>query len=51
MVYGHTHKAEVYESGRTLVVNPGEVCGYFSGKSTVALLDMDKLEAKIVDLT
>jgi putative phosphoesterase len=26
VVHGHTHKAEVYKSGRTLVVNPGEVC-------------------------
>ncbi len=51
VVHGHTHKAEVYRSGETLVVNPGEVCGYLSGKSTIALLDTDKLEAKIIGLT
>ncbi|MEM3874217.1 MAG: metallophosphoesterase [Candidatus Bathyarchaeia archaeon] len=50
LVHGHTHKAEVYKSGKTLVVNPGEVCGYLTGKSTIALLDMEKLEAKIIDL-
>ena len=51
VVHGHTHKAEIYRSGKTLVVNPGEVCGYLSGKSTISLLDTDKLEAKTIDLT
>jgi putative phosphoesterase len=50
VVHGHTHKAEVYKSGKILVVNPGEVCGYLSGRPTVALLDVEKLEAKIVDI-
>ncbi len=50
VVYGHTHNAEVYRKGKTLVVNPGEVCGYLSGKSTFALLDTAKIEARIVDL-
>lgn len=50
VVHGHTHKAETYKKGKTLVVNPGEVCGYLTGKSTMALLDTDKLEAKIISL-
>ncbi len=50
VVHGHTHKAEVYRKGKTLVVNPGEVCGYLSGKSTIALLDTDKREAEIIEL-
>ncbi|MDH5374862.1 MAG: metallophosphoesterase [Candidatus Bathyarchaeota archaeon] len=50
VVYGHTHNAEVYRKGKTLVVNPGEVCGYLTGKSTVALLDIDKREAKVIEL-
>jgi putative phosphoesterase len=50
VVHGHTHKAEVYRKGKTLVVNPGEVCGYLTGKSTVALLDIDKREAKVIEL-
>jgi len=50
VVHGHTHKAEVYRKGKTLVVNPGEVCGYLSGKSTIALLDTDKCEAEIIEL-
>jgi predicted phosphodiesterase len=31
-------------------VNPGEVCGYLSGKSTMALLNTVKREARIVEL-
>jgi hypothetical protein len=50
IVHGHSHNVEVYRKGKTLVVNPGEVCGYLSGKATVALLDTGKREAKIVEL-
>jgi len=50
IVHGHTHKAEVYRKGKTLVVNPGEVCGYLTGKSTIALFNTDKHEAQIVNL-
>jgi putative phosphoesterase len=50
LVHGHLHKSETYRIGKTLVVNPGEVCGYLTGKSTIALLDTAKHEAKIVDL-
>ncbi|MEM0058051.1 MAG: metallophosphoesterase [Candidatus Bathyarchaeia archaeon] len=50
VVHGHTHRAEVYRKGKTLVVNPGEVCGYLTGKSTIALLDTDRLEARILNL-
>lgn len=50
VVHGHAHKTEIYRKGKTLVVNPGEVCGYLSGKSTIALLDTVKREVKIVEL-
>jgi putative phosphoesterase len=50
VVHGHEHKAEISRKGKTLVVNPGEVCGYLSGKSTIALLDTVKREVKIVEL-
>lgn len=50
IVHGHTHGAEAYRKGKTLVVNPGEVCGYLTGKSTIALLDTSKREARIVEI-
>jgi putative phosphoesterase len=50
VVHGHTHKAEIYRSRKTLVVNPGEVCGYLSGKPTIAIYDTTKNEAKLLTL-
>ncbi len=49
VVYGHTHKPEIYQIGKTHVVNPGEVCGYLTGKSTFGLFDTELLEAEIVE--
>jgi putative phosphoesterase len=50
VVHGHTHKVEVYQKGKTLVVNPGEVCGYLTGKSTIALFDTVKRRVRLVGL-
>jgi putative phosphoesterase len=50
VVNGHTHVAGIHRKGKTMVVNPGEVCGYLTGKSTLALLDTVKREAKIIEL-
>lgn len=50
VVYGHSHATGSVKRGKTLVVNPGEVCGYLTGKSTMALLDTIKREAKITEL-
>ena len=49
VVRRHTHKAEIREE-KTLLVNPGEVCGYLSGRQTVALLDLAELRAEILEL-
>jgi len=50
IVYGHTHEAVVKRVRNTLVVNPGEAGSWLYGKSTVALVDLDKMEAEIVGL-
>jgi putative phosphoesterase len=50
VVHGHNHKTDVYQKGKTLIVNPGEVCGYLTGKSTIALLDTNRREAEIIEL-
>jgi len=39
VVYGHTHQAVVERRGGTLVVNPGELCGCLTGRSTYAVVD------------
>jgi len=50
IVHGHTHEAKTYRKGGTLVVNPGEVCGYLTGKSTIATLNTQTLDVKIISL-
>lgn len=50
VVYGHSHEARTFKRGKTIVINPGEICGYLSGKSTMALLDTLTREATIVQL-
>lgn len=50
VAHGHTHKAEIYQKGKTIVVNPGEVCGYLTGKSTMALIDTNSRETKIIEI-
>lgn len=50
VVYGYTHEAKTYVSGNTLIINPGEICGYLSGVSTMALLDAENRTTKIVQL-
>jgi len=49
IVRGHNHKAEIIE-GETLVVNPGEACGYLTGRQTVALIDLQEMHGQIVEL-
>jgi putative phosphoesterase len=50
VVSGHTHIAVNKTKGKTLVVCPGEVCGYLYGKPSMALLDTGKHEAQIIQL-
>jgi hypothetical protein len=50
VIHGHTHEAKIYKERKTLVVNPGEVCAYLTDKSTIALLNSQTKEAKIVEL-
>ena len=38
VIRGHTHQLEIKE-GKCMMINPGETCGYLSGKQTILLLD------------
>ncbi|MBZ2164912.1 metallophosphoesterase [Methanobacterium sp. VT] len=47
VIRGHTHKMEIL-NGETMIINPGEVCGYVSGQKTVVLLDTDDLSFEVI---
>ncbi len=49
ILYGHTHTPFVRQ-GKCLVVNPGETCGWVTGKSTLAIVDLDALTAEIIEM-
>ena len=50
VIHGHSHNKSIEKKGKTLAINPGELCGYLTGKPTLALLDTSKNEAKIMEL-
>ena len=51
VVYGHTHQAESRKEDRTLVLNPGEVCGYLSGRATIVVLDTQTMDVRMIQLS
>lgn len=50
VVRGHTHRTQNEVIGGTLVVNPGEACGYLSGEATIAILEVPGKRVKFVKL-
>ena len=50
IIYGHTHHKDLYEEGKTTVINPGECGGWLTGKSTIAVLDSIDLNVRMINL-
>ena len=50
VIHGHSHNLSIEQKGKTLSINPGELCGYLTGKSTVAIFDTIKQQARIIEL-
>jgi putative phosphoesterase len=50
VLYGHTHRTDNRLVNGVLILNPGETYGGLTGKSTVAILDMEDLSASIIQL-
>ena len=51
VVHGFTHREEMKERGDTLIVNPGESCGWINGAPSYAMLDLDTLAVEFFKLT
>ncbi|MFW9949343.1 MAG: metallophosphoesterase [Candidatus Thorarchaeota archaeon] len=48
---GHTHNlVNKKDENGVLIVNPGELCGYLTGKATFAIIDTDKETTEIIEL-
>ena len=50
VIYGHTHKPVIKKVNHTLVINHGEAGSWLYGRSTVALADLEKMDAEIIGL-
>ncbi len=50
VVSGFTHVQETIVREETLLVNPGEACGWLHGKCTGAILDLETREVEIITL-
>ena len=50
IIFGHTHNTEVLKQENKLIINPGECGGWLTGKSTIALVDLTSLSAKITEI-
>lgn len=51
VLYGHTHRIKAMRINNKLVLNPGEVCGYLTGKASVAILNTSDLSVEIIELS
>ena len=50
VISAHTHIPEI-KQGHPMYLNPGECCGWVSGRSTVAILNLETLHAEIIYLS
>ena len=50
VISAHTHVPEI-RHGNPMYLNPGECCGWVNGRSTVAILNLETLDAEIVYLS
>jgi putative phosphoesterase len=50
VVHGFTHQQSMKTQGDTLVVNPGEACGWMFGAPGAALLDLDTKQVEFLEL-
>jgi len=50
VVHGFTHQQEMKSRGDTLIVNPGECCGWLYGTPKAAILDLDSRKVEFLAL-
>lgn len=48
--FGHTHRLTIKRYDKTLVINPGESCGYLTGKATCVLLNPENSWVRVIEL-
>lgn len=49
IIYGHTHKLDIRTQPH-LIINPGELCGWLTRKSTFVIIDTDILSTETIEV-
>jgi len=50
VISGHDHQARIESVDGQLRINPGECCGWVTGRCSVAELDLQTMQARLIDL-
>jgi putative phosphoesterase len=50
VITGHTHVKSEERIEATLLINPGEACGYLTGEASVVILDLETLSSEFIVL-
>lgn len=50
IIYGHMHEVDNRILNNSLILNPGEACGWLYGKATVMVVDLKSLNVEIITL-
>jgi putative phosphoesterase len=50
VIFGHTHRPQATREDRRVFLNPGECCGWLSGKSTLGIIELPSLASQIIEI-
>lgn len=50
IVTGHTHQVAIDKRDGKIFVNPGECCGWVTGRCTIATIDLDNDEVELIEI-
>lgn len=56
VIYGHTHALDIRSinratgGGATLVINPGEACGWLHDRATAVVLDLETMSYEVMEV-
>ena len=50
VIHGFTHQHQMKSTGESLVINPGEACGWVYGTPSAAVLDLDSRRVEFITL-
>jgi len=50
VVYGHTHKQDIRQEGKTLVINPGEATDWITGSASIVILETKDMSWEVIPI-